>query len=145
MSVKWSSIMRESWATVLQGQISRSILNVNSVPGPRPSLSSCPGNTRCHGDQDGPASTLLELRTSFSRLHDLASSLSFGSLPRNTGLAIPVGCREQCVGLSSAVLASQKQSSTGVQWLLVRVAAGSNSCASATALRMVKKKKKKQI
>jgi len=54
-----------------------------------------------------------------------------------------VGHREQCVSLSSAVLASQRQSSTGVQWLLVKVAAGANSCASATALRMVKKKKKK--
>ena len=50
-----------------------------------------------------------------------------------------MGHREQYVGLSSAVLASQRQSSTSVQWLLVRVATGANSCASVTALRMVKK------
>ena len=91
----------------------------------------CPGNIRCHSDQDGPAPALLELRTSFSQLHGLASSLSFGSLQCSTGLAIPVGHREQYVGLSSTVLASQR-------WLLVRVATGANNCASVTALRMVK-------
>ena len=121
------------------GQISRGILNGHSVPGARPSLSSCPGSTGCHREQNRPVPPLLELRAPFSQQYGLASSLSLGSLQCNTGLIIPVGRCEQCVTLSSATLASQMQSPASVQWLLVRMAAGTTSCTSATALRMVKK------
>lgn len=120
------------------GLISRGILNGHSVPGARPSLSSYPGSTACHHEQDRPFPPLLELRAPFSQQHGLASSLSLGSLQCNTGLIIPVGRCEQCVSLSSATLASQTQSPASVQWLLVQMAAGTTSCASATALRMVK-------
>lgn len=71
------------------GQISRGLLNVHSVAGARPSLSSCPRSTRCHGEQDRPALALLKLRVHFSQQHGLANTLSLGSLQCSSGLMLP--------------------------------------------------------